>query len=109
MTHLEHLQKKIPDLLQRRTLDLGSCWGRFLKPAQEAGIDIVGLEINPEKAGKTKATLGSAEDCPFPSSSFQFINVSEVIEHVQAPVKVLKEIKRLLTPEGICYMSVPSR
>lgn len=88
---------------------MGSGDGHFMKEVKERGLSVTGLEVNPERALKSGSFCGVAESCPFPDSSFDFINLSEVIEHVNDPEKVLSEVKRLLAPGGIAYISVPSR
>ena len=119
-THFDHLEFYIPDLLERRILDLGSGRGKFLIDAKSRGVDAKGLElyeeyirISHEKAGKTGLTLdiekGVAEDLPFPDKSFDFVNICEVIEHVESPGKVLEEVYRVLANDGQAYLSVPNR
>ncbi len=46
---------------------------------------------------------------PYEDNQFDFVNLCEVIEHVEYPKKVLSEIYRVLKPGGEVYMSVPNR
>jgi len=120
MTHLDHLIEQIPDLKERRILDIGSGRGGFLVEAVRRGFEAQGLEINPksiERAHERAKTQGvtvaikraGAEDIPFPNASFEFANVGEVLEHVVDPDRVLAEVARVLTPNGKAYVSIPNR
>jgi len=53
--------------------------------------------------------MGKAENMPFPSGQFGFANCTEVIEHVESPLSVLKEINRILVPGGMAYVSAHNR
>jgi len=49
------------------------------------------------------------EKLPFQDDEFDFVNMSEVIEHVEDPKKVMSEVYRVLKPGGKVYVSVPNR
>ena len=118
--HLDQLTHYLPDLLDRRMLDLGSGRGKFVLAVAALGGEVVGLELNPDyiattldqaqKLGlKIEVHQGVGEKMPFPDQAFGFINVAEVLEHVADPVAVLTEIYRVLIPGGSVYLSVPNR
>lgn len=120
MSHVTNLIQHIPDLRARRALDLGAGKGNFLLEATREGITIQGIEYNPAYVEEARAQLmtaninveiiqGKGEELPYGDQSFDFINASEVIEHVQDPQRVLSEAHRVLTPGGCVYMSVPNR
>lgn len=120
MTHFEHLLKYVPNLCERRILDVGSGRDEFLREATKRSVYAAGIEINPEyidiqeaaaaREGVTLAlTQGSAERLPYPDESFDFANLSELIEHVEDPSAVLSEVARVLAPKGVAYISVPTR
>lgn len=119
-SHFKNVEFYIPDLKQRKILDLGSGYGGFLIEAAEAGADAVGIEIfdefikiSHEKAAQKHLTLtivkSSGEKLPFPDGSFDFVNMCEVIEHVEEPETVLREVFRVLRPGGKVYLSAPNR
>lgn len=119
-THFDNLLQRVPNLGSARILDIGSGRGGFLIDAARRGAAVQGLEYNPEYIAETRrraevagvqvaVTLGAAESLPFADSSFDFVNLSEVIEHVQDPDAVLSEIRRVLVPGGKAYVSVPNR
>lgn len=101
-------------------LDVGSADGMFSKVILDAtraksliGIDVVKTSVdwankhwknNP----KMKFKVGDAHDLKFNSNSFDAVYSMEVLEHVENPVKVLKDIKRVMKPGGFGVFMVPS-
>jgi len=52
---------------------------------------------------------GDGHELPFANEKFDLIILSDVIEHVKNPPRVLQEAARVLRPGGIVYASMPSR
>ena len=48
-----------------------------------------------------------ASALPFRDGQFEFILCASLIEHVDNPAGLLSEIRRVLAPDGICYLSFP--
>jgi predicted SAM-dependent methyltransferase len=44
---------------------------------------------------------------PFPSSSFNFVYASHVLEHIKLDYQALNEVERVLAPGGIIFLPVP--
>ena len=118
--HIAHIMKWYPDILGAKILDLGSGPGSFLVQAAEAGGDVIGIEPSQElidmsmervrSLGLSVQVLkGTGEHLPFPDATFGFVNMAEVIEHVEDPEQVLHEVYRVLNKGGGVYMSVPNR
>jgi len=59
---------------------------------------------------RTKAVnlIADAHSLPFKEESFSQIICTEVLEHVESPIKVLKEIKRVMRKDGIALVTVPN-
>ena len=119
-THFDNLLYIIPDLRSRSILDVGSGRGKFLIDAASRGCDVYGVEVfqdyidislehAKERNIQIKVEQGLAENLPFEDDKFDFINLSEVIEHVDNPEDTLSEISRVLKKGGKVYLSVPSR
>ncbi|KND49430.1 MAG: Methyltransferase type 11 [Parcubacteria bacterium C7867-003] len=119
-THFEHLLDIVPDLRNRRVLDLGSGRGKFLVELAQNNVNSRGLELNRDYIQKSlflakensvsiHVDQGVGEDLSYGDSSFDFINMAEVIEHVDSPDKVMKESYRVLGAGGLVYVSVPNR
>ena len=120
MNHVDHLRALVPDLLRRRVLDIGSGRGDFLIALAERGVSATGLELYDAYRTETlrkarehglsvSVVAGVAEKLPFADGFFDFVNMGEVLEHVEDPARVMREIFRVLTPEGRGYVSAPNR
>lgn len=118
-SHWDHLQTLMP-LKGARVLDLGSGKGKFLVAATRGGARVTGLEPSASYREQTieyartqnltvTVCAGTAEALPFADNSFDFINASEVYEHVEDPQKMLSEMCRVLEFGGGVYMSIPNR
>ena len=59
------------------------------------------------KANKKKFIDGTAEDIPATENSFDFIVSAHCLEHCIDPIKVLKEFKRVLKPNGTMVLILP--
>jgi len=59
---------------------------------------------------KTKAVtmIADAHVLPFKDESFSYVICTEVLEHLDSPFKALKEIFRVLTENGIAFLTVPN-
>ncbi|MFK7804773.1 MAG: class I SAM-dependent methyltransferase [Anaerolineae bacterium] len=50
-----------------------------------------------------------ADPLPYPNNSFDVVMICEVLEHfTNDPAKVISEIKRVLTDDGVCILSTPN-
>ena len=119
-THWEYLADQVHNLAGVPILDLGSGKGAFLLQAAERGATVTGLEISEKYIRMAKERLSSAgyhvriehgagEHLPFRDAEFGFINMCEVIEHVEDPDRLLSEAYRVLQSGGHAYLSVPNR
>jgi ubiquinone/menaquinone biosynthesis C-methylase UbiE len=118
--HFDNLLFYFPNLSSAKILDLGSGKGGFVIDSTKRGVSIVGVEyfkkyITIAKAEAEKQNIeieivhGAGENLTFPPGSFGFVNMSEVIEHVMDPYKVMQEVYRVLEKNGNAYVSVPNR
>jgi len=119
-THVDHLLKHIPNLLELSILDLGSGRGGFLIDVASRGGQAVGLEVNDDYIKKTleeavkkdlrvEVVKGVAESLPFANQQFDFINFALVVEHVEDADQAIREMSRVMKPGGQAYMGVPNR
>jgi len=81
----------------------------FFQFGNVTGTDISfsGLKLAKEK-GLTNVVVSSSTSIPFQSEKFDIITILDVIEHVQKHKTVLKEIWRMLKPNGIIVVTVPA-
>lgn len=86
----------------------------------ESAFKVVGLDIDEavvekanQKYGNSKLSYiaGSVENLPFDDAIFDIIVSYETIEHVNEKIQnsFLKEIKRVLKPDGILIISTPNK
>lgn len=105
---LEHFIKK-RDL---KILDIGCGTGKNIETLSKFG-KTWGIDISPQaikyckKRGIKNIKLGKADQTGFKKSSFDIITLLDVLEHVDDN-KTLKEIYRILKPNGLLLISVPA-
>ncbi|MGD0146668.1 MAG: methyltransferase domain-containing protein [Nitrososphaerales archaeon] len=81
---------------------------RLVKPKGEVtGLDIDSSELAAANERGIIPKEGSAYDIPFPDGSFDIATCFEVLEHLDAPMRALKEIGRVLRPKGYLVASTP--
>lgn len=99
-----------------RFLDVGCATGFFLNGVREAsGWQVCGVDIGEPAARYARTELGiddvragELHEVGFDAASFNFIHVSNILEHAREPLTVLRECRRLLAPGGVIYLSIPN-
>lgn len=95
------------------TLEVGCNSGGLCKRIQDErkayvkGVDICEYLVARANAKGVSAQVAKAEELPFRDNTFECVIMTEVMEHLYDPNIVLKEIYRVLKPEGIFLGSVP--
>lgn len=94
-------------------LDIGCGKGTFLKYCpfkKKYGIDFSNVAISSAKKLDLRVFVCDIESerLPFKDSSIDLIFCLEVFEHIFDEVHIMNEIKRVLKPTGIIYVSVPN-
>lgn len=96
-------------------LDIGTGYGYNTQAFSSLSEQTVGLDVRIPHSNVLFAKndaylmLGDGSNLPLPSDSFDMISVFSVIEHVPNQEALLKEVYRVLKPEGILVMQVPNR
>lgn len=107
--------KELLDKDARLVLDLGCATGHFtsriddyLKKAKVIGVDVYKpfVDLFRKKHSKLECVWADAHDLPFADETFDTVIVSEVIDHVFDPKKVLSEVRRVLRPGGSLVISL---
>ncbi|MFC1658189.1 class I SAM-dependent methyltransferase [Candidatus Omnitrophota bacterium] len=96
-----------------RILDIGCGAGLHLWFLKNLGWEPWGAEISPQACQIAKSLdinvfCGELPRANFPAQYFDVIRMNHVLEHLHSPQIYLKEIKRILKPEGICLIRVPN-
>jgi len=98
---------------RRRLLDVGAHAGRFVSLARAAGWTAEGLELNPKTAAyaaqRTGATIRqlNVHDTRVGDGVYDAITLTDVLEHIPDPVRVLTRAASLLAPDGWVSVKVP--
>ncbi|MBI5289263.1 MAG: class I SAM-dependent methyltransferase [Chloroflexi bacterium] len=98
----------------RPVLDVGCGNGGFVRACLNNGMDAIGVEAFDESARVASqrgvAVLQAAgETLPVTAGSFEFVRLKEVLEHVQRPLVLASEMRRVLRPGGTFLCYVPSQ
>ena len=91
-------------------LDIGAGTGDFLSVVKENGWNTIGVEpSDKEKAiAKSKGVVFVEQTSELENNSFDIITMWHVLEHVPNLDNQLKELKRLLKPNGNLIIAVPN-
>jgi SAM-dependent methyltransferase len=112
--HDKVLELALPHLQHRRLLVAGAGEGALETALMAKGIDgsrITSLDINPAqfKARGLNCLYGDLNEAlPFDSESFDACFAVEVIEHLNHPQKFIDETHRVLSPQGLLFLSTPN-
>lgn len=79
-----------------------------LDPCKE-GIRIAKTMFAKHRLPSSTFNVVSGYSYPYPDNHFDAVVCADVIEHVQFPDKMLKEMKRVLKPGGKCVVTTPIR
>jgi 2-polyprenyl-3-methyl-5-hydroxy-6-metoxy-1,4-benzoquinol methylase len=96
-----------------RVYDIGTAGGSFLAAAKKRGWEVHGSEPNKwlcewcKKNYGIKIFPGDIFAHHFSSEYFDLVTLWDVLEHVGNPTKNLKEINRILKPNGLLVVNYP--
>lgn len=108
----------------RSVLDVGcgvGHWSRLLDPFLPAGASVKGIDPEPlwiararqiSKKRKFRASYsyekGSAESLPFSDNTFDFVTCQTLLIHVKNPLRVIREMARVVKPGGMIAVAEPN-
>lgn len=90
-------------------LDVGAGLGGFVKAAQKAGFNALGVEPSKDMAAKSVGHVvqGTMETIANDPRRFDVINLIDVIEHVVDPLEQMRLGHKLLKDDGILVLVTP--
>ncbi|MFA5275677.1 MAG: methyltransferase domain-containing protein [Candidatus Omnitrophota bacterium] len=94
-------------------LDIGCAAGFLLDEAAKQGWDTQGIELSEWLVNFARNELGlnvfrgTLSEAVFPSKYFDAIVLTDTIEHLVDPKGLMEEIRRILKPDGVLYISTP--
>ncbi len=95
-------------------LDIGCGEGFFLFNASKFGYTAKGIELSRDAAAYARREFGldveakPLEEMQLPENYFDVVTLWQVLEHMPYPLMVLKEVRRILKPEGLLVVSTPN-
>ncbi|RMD97011.1 MAG: class I SAM-dependent methyltransferase, partial [Calditrichaeota bacterium] len=97
-----------------KLLDVGCGTGEFLKEMVDHGWDGRGMERDPQAVAhaieqlKLRAFVGTLENLPSVSESYDVVTLWHVLEHLYDPHNAVQKIRDLLKPGGLLVIAVPN-
>lgn len=92
-------------------LDIGCGSGSFVKTALESGWDAWGTELDNGKTDSNRIlniNISDSTSSVIKKESFDIVHLSHVLEHVDSPVRFIKEAASYLKPGGYLFIEVPN-
>jgi ubiquinone/menaquinone biosynthesis C-methylase UbiE len=100
---------------QGRLLDIGCSTGYFLRGMRMiSGWEVYGVEVSSHAAqiARQKYNLnvfnGTLDQANYPNGYFDAITLWDVLEHLHDPKASLREIHRVLKPDGLLVLRIPN-
>jgi 2-polyprenyl-3-methyl-5-hydroxy-6-metoxy-1,4-benzoquinol methylase len=107
-----------------RILDVGCGYGALsLSLSEGRDFDVVAMDILPTRiatvrgkkaarnltaAGRMRLLVADAQRLPFRANTFDAVVATEVLEHLDEPVRLFREVHRVLRPGGRFLMTTPN-
>lgn len=95
------------------TLDVGCATGLFPKMLQDFGYRAEGVELNPDSAKwgqeyyKVPIHQGTIDTLAESGRKFDFVSMTDVLEHTVSPPKDVLKVRRMLNPGGHFMVTFP--
>jgi SAM-dependent methyltransferase len=121
MLQYQALARDLARRAPRRVLDWGCGFGQMSALLREEGVDVVPFDYRPELEAPTVRSLERYAGLeahlspdpvllPFEDDSFDTVLSCGVLEHVENPDASLEELRRVLRPHGLLYVTnLPNR
>lgn len=97
-----------------RLLEVGCAAGSFLNYAQRSGYQVEGVDVSAWAARMAadqfgvKVQVGRLTEVAFPDESFEVVFFGDLLEHEPDPLAFLAEVRRILKPNGLAAIKIPT-
>lgn len=91
-----------------KMLNVGGGVGQVTEIFKEIGLDVVNVDLHAENSIDSYKVDLNIDDLPFESNKFDFILCQEVIEHLENPWKLLRDVNRVLKNNGYLILTTPN-
>jgi len=100
----------LEDLPRKKALDMGAGKGLLAKKLLEMGFKVDGCDIKKwmKVRGVKFFNVDLNKELPFKSKSYSLLTCVEVIEHIENPWQLIREMHRILKPGGYLILSTPN-
>ncbi|WP_013323763.1 class I SAM-dependent methyltransferase [Gloeothece verrucosa] len=112
----ESIHQTILDLLKDENkgllLEIGAYKGYLTQKIQNEGFKVMACDLNPQnfipKEEITCQKVDLNKTLPYEDETFDYIVGAEVIEHIENPWHLIRELYRITKPNGIVILSTPN-
>lgn len=87
-----------------KTIDLGAGSAKYRNIIKQKSIEYTTFDVVP---GPNVDVVGDVLDLPFKDESFDTVISTQLLEHVEKPWVVVKQIHRILKKDGTCICTAP--
>jgi len=94
----------------KRLLNLGGGIGQVANIYSEIGFDVYNLDVAVAKNDErnVRFDLNCFESLPYSDESFDYVVCSEIVEHIENPWKLFRDVKKVLKKDGALIVSTPN-
>ncbi len=96
-------------------LEVGCAGGAFLSAARKSGFDVKGVEFSEDAATFARekfnidVVTGDLVHACLPASAFDVVFMGDVLEHLTDPLATLREVNRVMKPNGLLVLLCPTQ
>ena len=110
---LERLTRDLRGDEPVRVLDYGCGWGGFLRTCDQFGFVAVGIDRSAARRHggqgvQIHAELAELSQSPEAAKGFHVVTLFEVLEHLDDPLAVLKQLSGYLVADGLLVLETPN-
>lgn len=105
---LEYLNSQNKE--NKKLLNLGGGTGQVSNMIKKIGYEVYNLDIEiiNENEYNKQYDLNSTTELPYDEGQFDYVLCQEVIEHIENPWKLFRDINKVLKKDGILILTTPN-